>query len=94
MLAEKKLTLELPKKLLIWFKTEHHKSGKMRIYSSCLERERTEKESISLTHTPKGKLKGLAQQYYISKAIYWFRLVSLFNGISTFVGYLMQKPFS
>ena len=25
---------------------------------------------------------------------YWFGLVSLFNGISTFVGYLMPKPFS
>ena len=24
----------------------------------------------------------------------WFGLVSLFNGISTFVGYLMPKPFS
>ena len=23
----------------------------------------------------------------------WFGLVSLFNGISTFVGYLMPKPF-
>ena len=23
----------------------------------------------------------------------WFGLVSLFNGISTFVGYLMTKPF-
>ena len=26
--------------------------------------------------------------------VVWFRLVSLFNGISTFVGYLMPKPFS
>ena len=25
---------------------------------------------------------------------YWFGLVSLSNGISTFVGYLMPKPFS
>ena len=25
---------------------------------------------------------------------YWFGLISLFNGISTFVGYLMPKPFS
>ena len=24
---------------------------------------------------------------------YWFALVSLFNGISTFAGYLMPKPF-
>ena len=24
----------------------------------------------------------------------WFGLVSLFNGISTFVGYVMTKPFS
>ena len=24
----------------------------------------------------------------------WFGLVSLFNGISTFLGYLMPKPFS
>ena len=26
--------------------------------------------------------------------IFWFGLVSLFNGISTFIGYLMPKPFS
>ena len=26
--------------------------------------------------------------------IFWFGLVSLFNGISTFVGYLMPKPCS
>ena len=26
--------------------------------------------------------------------IAWFGLVSLFNGISIFVGYLMPKPFS
>ena len=25
---------------------------------------------------------------------FWFGLVSLFNGISTFVSYLMPKPFS
>ena len=24
----------------------------------------------------------------------WFGLVSLFNGLSTFIGYLMPKPFS
>ena len=32
---------------------------------------------------------SIIQEYYFLKA-----LVSLFNGISTFVGYLMQKPFS
>ena len=30
----------------------------------------------------------------MSEGFIWFGLVSLFNGISTFVGYLMPKPFS
>ena len=30
--------------------------------------------------------------YYL--LFFWFGLVSLFNGISTFVRYLMPKPFS
>ena len=30
----------------------------------------------------------------ISTLMVWFGLVSLFNGISTFEGYLMPKPFS
>ena len=30
----------------------------------------------------------------VMNVIGWFKLVSLFNGISTFVGYLMPKPFS
>ena len=45
------------------------------------------------------------QRYFFSKILtakpnpqylgfVWFRLVSLFNGISTFIGYLMPKPFS
>ena len=29
-----------------------------------------------------------------AKVVIWFDLVSLFNGISTFIGYLMPKPFS
>ena len=29
-----------------------------------------------------------------SRDLVWFSLVYLFNGISTFVGYLMPKPFS
>ena len=28
----------------------------------------------------------------LDKLLIWFGLVSLFNGISTFVGYLMPKP--
>ena len=35
--------------------------------------------------------KYVDEKYNISKSI---GLVSLFNGISTFVGYLMPKPFS
>ena len=40
------------------------------------------------------KAKELSLLYYLSITIGWFRLVSLFNGISTFVGYLISKPFS
>ena len=36
----------------------------------------------------------LYQILYIVKTPQLFGLVSLFNGISTFVGYLMPKPFS
>ena len=38
-----------------------------------------ERERICYTNLPKRKV--------------WFVLVSLFNGISTFMGYLMPKPF-
>ena len=44
-----------------------------------------------------GFINGKLTLYNISKStdiINHFGLVSLFNGISTFVGYLMPKPFS
>ena len=34
------------------------------------------------------------KQYATIPPLNWFGLVSLFNGISNFVGYLMPKPFS
>ena len=34
------------------------------------------------------------QMYVVPNDLVWFGLVSLFNGISTFVGYLMPKLFS
>ena len=49
-----------------------------------------------MTATPIEEMRG----HYIEKwtsgyiTLDWFGLVSLFNGILTFVGYLMQKPFS
>ena len=43
-------------------------------------------------------LENLDKKYKIiiikETSFIWFGLVSLFNGISTFVGYLMPKPFS
>ena len=37
---------------------------------------------------------GLLANTLLAKPMSRFGLVSLFNGISTFVGYLMPKPFS
>ena len=41
-----------------------------------------------------GEIVPLLFFYEDGIGIKWFGLVSLFNGISTFVGYLMPKPFS
>ena len=37
---------------------------------------------------------GLLDKIWIVSNIKWFGMVSLFNGISTFAGYLMPKVFS
>ena len=47
-------------------------------------------EDLIIEYTPSSNPK---KEYWLIGSV-WFGLVSLFNGISTFVGYLMPKPFS
>ena len=50
--------------------------------------------SISLLNSQHYKVRIEGKVEQSKERMVWFGLVSLFNGISTFVGYLMPKPFS
>ena len=50
--------------------------------------------AVARVSLPGRKLRSFSLARVWPPAINWFGLVSLFNGISTIVGYLMPKPFS